>query len=105
MELVEVLRRDSKLRGELRIHNLLPFELGGILVAVGWNPRSALKVGGGKALGFGRIYLTHIDYHLRDHTGKDVLPDLNGWSDAFERSEDRHAEGVERLVAIHQGDC
>jgi len=106
MEVVEVIRRGCEVQGELRVLNLMPAELGGLLVALGWGrARSALKVGGGKALGFGRIRLSKVDYRLKDHAGRETGPDEDSWASHFERSEDCYPEAMKKLVEIHQGDC
>lgn len=108
MELVEAIPRRAQLRGEMRLKNVLPAELGGLLIALGWGrprDRSALKLGGGKALGFGRLRVSSITYRLHDHAGKDVLDNELGWCDAFERSDDCFPPGLKKLVEIHQGNC
>lgn len=106
MEYVEALPRDSALRGEVRLLNVLPEELGGLLIAIGLRPsRGALKVGGGKAQGFGRVRPQSATYRLVDCSGSILQPDEDAWSDAFERWGDRFAQGVEALLAMHQGNC
>jgi len=105
-EFVQVIPRAEHVRGILRLKNVRPHELGGLLVALGGGPRSSvLKVGGGKALGFGRIRLTSIAYTLQNHLGVDVAPDESGWNTAFIRSDDHFANGTTQLIDIHQGDC
>lgn len=105
-ELVEVIPRGTELRGEIRIANVVPAELGGLLIALGWGRyRSVLKIGGGKALGFGRVRASSVTYRLKDYAGRAISADEAAWSDHFERSEDRFLEGSKRLVEIHQGDC
>ena len=101
---IEVIPKGHALQGTMRVHNALPWELGGLLVALGWKRESALKIGGGKAHGFGRIRLQHLVAHLRDHADRPVGLDET-WLTAFERSEDCHTEGMARLLEIHQGDC
>ncbi|MGK4007822.1 RAMP superfamily CRISPR-associated protein [Sorangium sp. So ce1036] len=101
---IEVLPAGHVLQGEMRVHNALPRELGGLLVALGWKRGSALKIGGGKAHGFGRIRLQHLVARLRDHAGRPVAMD-EAWITSFEQSEDCHVEGMVRLLQIHQGDC
>ncbi|WP_437297351.1 RAMP superfamily CRISPR-associated protein [Sorangium sp. So ce426] len=101
---IEVFPKGSALQGTMRVHNALPRELGGLLVALGWKRESALKIGGGKGQGFGRIRLQHLVAHLRDPAGRAVELE-DAWITMFERSEDCHAEGMARLVEIHQGDC
>jgi CRISPR/Cas system CSM-associated protein Csm3 (group 7 of RAMP superfamily) len=106
LQYVEVIPAGSTLHGTLRAHNALPSELGGLLVALGFHPRSALKIGGGKAHGFGRIRLQALEEaRVCDSSGRPVPLDGPGLVDAFERSEDHHADGQRRLVQIHQGDC
>ncbi|WP_437307425.1 RAMP superfamily CRISPR-associated protein [Sorangium sp. So ce388] len=102
---VECIRRGASLRGQMRLVNVLPAELGGLLVALGWRPQSALKIGAGKAHGFGRMHLAHVEYRLRGLTDDAARKSEEGWRADFEGWEDRFAEGMQRLVAMHQGDC
>ncbi len=105
-EFVQVIRRTEHVRGILRLKNVRLYELGGLLVALGGGPqKSLLKIGGGKALGFGRIRLTSIGYTLQDHLGAEITSDENGWNKAFIGSEDYFSDGTTQLVHIHQGDC
>jgi len=53
---VEAIPAGTVLAGQLRLFNVTPAELGGVLAALGYDPRSALKLGGGKSHGFGRVY-------------------------------------------------
>lgn len=101
---IEVIPAGHAVQGELRVHNALPRELGGLLVALGWRRDSALKIGGGKAQGFGRIHISQLTARLRDHNGRPADLD-EAWITAFERSEDCHPEGMTRLLQIHQGNC
>lgn len=98
---IEVIPPGTVLRGQLRVFNITPEELGGVLAALGCDPPSAIKVGGGKAHGFGRM-LCRARCHLVDH---DAPLDPAVWRQRFVASPDRWVEGEDRLVALHQGAC
>lgn len=106
MQDVEAIPADCLLRGSLRVFNLLPAELGGLLTVLGHSPKSALKIGAGKGHGFGRISLHELSFHLRDHAQARAPLELAGWRRAFEEwRDDRWQAGEDELVRIHQGDC
>jgi len=98
---VEVLSPGAVLTGQLRVFNLTPEELGGVLSALGCDPPSAIKVGGGKSHGFGRMRC-QARCHLVDY---DAPCDPAVWRQRFVASPDRWGQGEDRLVAMHQGDC
>lgn len=105
LQQVEAIPAGAHLRGGLRVQNLRPEEMGGLLAALGKEPSSALKVGAGKGQRLGRIRLEAITLHLVDAARAPVTPDLAAWRRAFEASPDRWAMGEHELVRIHQGDC
>jgi hypothetical protein len=84
------------------VFNATPAELGGLLAALGCSPPSALKLGGGKAHGFGRARC-HARCVLTSNG--DGLLDPARWRQAFLESPDRWADGKARLAALHRGDC
>jgi CRISPR/Cas system CSM-associated protein Csm3 (group 7 of RAMP superfamily) len=102
---VEVIPQDTKLTGELRLFNIGPAELGGLLCALGWEPRSWLKLGGGKGLGFGRIGVVDAawTWDLRNDRGQPIERDTATYRKQFEASEDRYREGEEKLLSLHRG--
>lgn len=100
---VEAIPAGTLLLGSIRVLNLLPAELGCLLVALGKLPASTLKIGAGKGHGFGRISLQGLALRLRDHLRAQVAPDEIAWRAAFELSPDRWAPGEDELVRIHQG--
>ena len=102
---IEVIPAGSVVEGTIRLFNVLPAELGGLLAALGKIPASALKIGGGKGRGFGRMRLDGIAYDLRDDAGKSAAADEAGWRAAFAGSDDRWQDGEQRLCEIHEGDC
>ncbi len=102
---IEVIPAGTTITGELRLHNVLPAELGGLLAALGHAPASALKLGAGKGCGFGRLRLAAIHYALRDHAGRSVNADEPQWRHSFVNSSDYWADGETELVGIHQGGC
>jgi hypothetical protein len=102
LQRVEAIPTGTALTGQLRVFNATPAELGGLLAALGCNPPSALKLGGGKAHGFGRA-LCHARCALT--ANGDGLLDPARWRQAFLESEDRWVEGEARLAAIHDGAC
>lgn len=105
LQQLEVIAADRLVRGQIRLFNVMPAVLGGLLAALGRAPASSLKVGGGKAHGLGRMRCVAMDYRLRDAKGNEVAADETVWRQCFEDSPGRFAQGEARLVAIHQGDC
>lgn len=102
---IEVIPAGTTITGELRLYNVLPAELGGLLAALGRAPESALKIGAGKGRGFGRLRLAAIHYALRDHAGRSIEADEPQWRHCFVHSSDYWAPGEIELVRIHQGGC
>jgi hypothetical protein len=102
---VEAIPVGALLRGTLRVLNLRPEELGGLLAAIGKEPASALKIGAGKGQRLGRIRLHAVQFNLRSYDGAKIAADELAWRQAFEKSQDRYARGEDALVHIHQGDC
>lgn len=109
MQWIEVIPAGSVLTGRIGVFNLTRAELGGLVVSLGYvAPLAALKVGGGKNRGFGRLWLTRLDCVLHDHVGRAVDVDeacVAGWREALEASEDYWREGALALHAMHRGDC
>ena len=105
LQRVEAIPPGTLVRGAIRVFNLLPEELGGLLAALGRLPASALKIGAGKGQGFGRIALRSLVFRLQDHARVPVVPDEAAWRRAFEACPDRWATGEAELVNIHQGNC
>jgi CRISPR/Cas system CSM-associated protein Csm3 (group 7 of RAMP superfamily) len=99
---VESIPAGAVLAGQLRLRNATPAELGGLLAALGCDPPSALKLGGGKAQGFGRARC-RARCALTAHG--DAALDPVRWRQAFVASSDRWADGEARLVALHSGGC
>ena len=102
---IEVVRKGQALSGEIRVFNLTRAELGGLLTAVGAMPPSALKVGGGKSHGLGRLQCKGLTCYLADAGGKTVAVAAEAWRSEFEQSPDRWEDGENQLVAWHRGDC
>jgi hypothetical protein len=105
LQQLEVIPAHQTLSGQIRLFNVMPAELGGLLAALGHAPASALKVGGGKAHELGRMRCIAIEYRLMDAKGHNVEADESTWRRCFEESPECFADGQARLVAIHQGDC
>lgn len=99
---VEAIPQGTQLTGHIRVFNATPAELGGLLVALGHEPASALKLGGGKAHGFGRV---RCSAHFALSPSGEALLDPAQWRQAFIDSPDRWAEGENRLVDLHRGGC
>ncbi len=99
---VEAIPAGTVLDGRIGVFNLTPAELGGLLTALGCNPPSALKLGGGKAHGFGRAQCK-ARCALVVSGSAPLDPAL--WRRAFSESPDRWADGEARLVTLHRGDC
>jgi len=102
---VEAIPTGTLLRGVIRVFNLRPDELGGLLAVLGSAPASALKIGAGKGQGFGRITLHDLAFRLHDHTRAAVTPGTAALKHAFEACPDRLPQGEAAMVNIHQGDC
>ncbi|HEX7843723.1 MAG TPA: RAMP superfamily CRISPR-associated protein [Kofleriaceae bacterium] len=99
---VEVIPAGAVLAGQIRVFNATPAELGGLLAALGCDPASALKLGGGKAHGFGRAHC-RVHCHL---AGDSAAPlDPAEWRQRFVDSPDRWPDGERQLVALHGGEC
>jgi hypothetical protein len=90
------------LAGGIGVFNLTPSELGGLLTALGCNPPSALKLGGGKAHGFGRAWC-QARCTLVSSGSAPLDPAM--WRTAFIESPDRWADGEAELVTLHHGRC
>jgi hypothetical protein len=97
---VEVIPAGTVLTGQIRLFNVTPAELGGLLAALGCDPPSALKLGGAKAHGLGRMHCK-ARYYL---AGASSL-DPSEWRRQFVASPDRWPDGEDHLVALHRGDC
>jgi hypothetical protein len=98
---IEVIPAGAVLTGQLRLFNVTPAELGGVLAALGCDPPSAIKLGGGKAHGFGRVQC-----RARCHVvAYDAPLDPAAWREHFVTSPDHWAGGEKHLVAFHRGDC
>lgn len=103
---VEVIPAGTALDGQIRFQNVLPAELGGLLVAIGKEPASKLKIGGGKCYGLGRLRLHSASCHLRGQSAEVTELVEQSWRAAFTAaSSDRFGIGEETLVRIHQGEC
>lgn len=103
---VEVIPSGAMLAGMIRFTNVLPSELGGLLVAIGKMPPSKLKIGAGKCHGFGRMRLHAAEFWLRGEAHP-VGPEVEaGWHQAFTAdAQNRFSEGENMLVRIHLGAC
>jgi RAMP superfamily len=105
---VEVIPCDTLLRGELRVLNALPAELGGLLAALGVSPMSALKIGAGKGLAFGRMVVDELGFRLQDHMRAEIHASETVrivWRHAFLASHDYWKSGEEALIRIHGKGC
>src|SRR5262249_3075767 len=60
-EPVEAILSETLLKSTLSFVNASPEELGAVLTALGWTPKSFLKIGSGKAHGFGQMRLQTIN--------------------------------------------
>lgn len=97
---VEAIPAGAVLTGQIRLFNATPAELGGLLAALGCDPASALKLGGGKAHGFGRAQC-HVRCTLAA-AGPAPL-DPARWRQSLLESPDHWPEGERQLVALHRG--
>jgi hypothetical protein len=85
------------------LFNVEAAELGGLLWALGVDPKSDLKVGAGKAHGFGRVAVNLEESSLFDDRRKSKALDGDGWREAFTTSADYWDGGAARLVEIYGG--
>lgn len=99
---VEAIPAGTVLTGQIRLFNVTPAELGGLLAALGCLPASTLKLGGGKAHGFGRM---HCKAHCTLARRGDPVLDPPAWRQQFVDSPDRWPAGEDQLVALHHGAC
>jgi hypothetical protein len=99
---VETIPTGAELIGQIRLFNVTPAEVGGLLTALGCDPVCVIKLGGGKAHGFGRARC-HARSTLVAHGSAPL--DSARWRSAFLASPDRWDDGETRLVALHRGDC
>jgi hypothetical protein len=99
---VETIPAGAVLTGQLRLFNVTPAELGGLLAALGCDPPSTLKLGGGKAHGLGRA---RCDASSALRAVDSAPLDPAQWRNAFLASPDRWADGENELVALHHGAC
>jgi hypothetical protein len=97
---VEVIPAGTVMTGQIRMFNVTAAELGGLRAALGIDPYSRLKVGGGKAHGFGRMRC-EASYRL---AGTGSL-EPSEWRARFLASPDRWADGEAQLVELHDGGC
>jgi len=102
-QLVECMPAATELRGELRLFNLTHVELGALMVAIGASPASAMRLGGGKGIGFGRVRLRQVIPDLRDERRRSVEPRLEDWRSAFLASADCWHVGEQALLKMYQG--
>jgi CRISPR/Cas system CSM-associated protein Csm3 (group 7 of RAMP superfamily) len=108
LQQIEVLPEGAVMQGALRISNVLPIELGGLMTALGVLPNSALKIGAGKGQGFGRMAVAELKFRLQDHMRTEENVDelaMKDWRDAFVKCSDRWKSGEQALIAIHGRGC
>lgn len=96
LQSVEVIPLGRVLTGQIRIFNVTPVELGGLLSALGIDPHSALKLGGGKSHGFGRIRCA-ATFHLSGSASRDPAV----WRAQLMASADYWGRGEAQLLALH----
>jgi hypothetical protein len=96
-QVVEVLPAGTKVDGTLRFFNALPAELGGLLAAVGFAPRTVLRVGAGKGHGMGELRLRGMGLELRDHAGRKVETPMEEFTRAFQQDLDHWRNGEEAI--------
>jgi hypothetical protein len=99
---VEAIPVGTVLTGQIRLFNVTSAELGGLLAALGCDPPSALKLGGGKAHGFGRARC-RARHHVVGSGSAPIDPAV--WRQQFIASPDRWPDGEDQLVSLHRGDC
>lgn len=105
---VEVIPIGAALRGTLRVSNVLPIELGGLMTALGVLPNSALKIGAGKGQSFGRMAVGELRFRIQSYTREEFTVDesaMNEWRDAFVKCLDCWRSGEQALIAIHGRGC
>jgi len=110
LQAVEAIPTKTGLVGEIRVVNLRPHELGGLLVALGQTAPGtfdAVKLGGGKCHGFGRMRLQSLAFAARRGPPHPLASDprVDEWLAAFRADADRFEAGERRLLEIHRGDC
>lgn len=97
-ERIEVIPAGASLQGDLRLTNVTPAELGGLLAALGVRPESRLKVGAGKGHGFGRVRAADLSIRVRFGA---AASDVTAYEQAFRACPDAWLEGLDALVKIH----
>ncbi len=103
---VEAIPQGTVLRGQIRFINILAAELGGLLTALGKEPPSKLKIGGGKAHGFGRLRLLTAGFYLHGRPEPVEAARVGQWREAFVNDlENRFVLGEQELIRIHQENC
>lgn len=100
---IEVIREGSRLSSEVRFLNLTPPELGGLIAALGFAPRSRLKIGGGKSQGLGRLRLEALDPWFRHP--RTQPPELAAFEAIFRRDPSCDQSNLDRLAQLHGEDC
>lgn len=100
---VEVAPRGTRFYGELHLFNVEATELGGLLWALGIDPTSDLKVGAGKAHGFGRVAVDLGGSTLFDERRRETELDRDRLREAFTASADYWDGGAKRLIEIYGG--
>lgn len=100
---VECIPAKTELPLEIRLMNLSTAELGGILAASGCEPRSSIKLGGGKSYGLGRISL--VRFSLEPHSPTEAPLDVTAWTNAFGQWSHSWPDGVRELCRIHGPGC
>ena len=100
-ERIEVIPVGIGLHGAVRLVNVTPAELGGFLAALGVQPTSRLKVGGGKGHGFGRVRASLHAIQIRP--GSTALSaDMASYEGTFRSDPDAWVTGLDALVRIHE---
>jgi CRISPR/Cas system CSM-associated protein Csm3 (group 7 of RAMP superfamily) len=97
---VEVIPARSDLHGEVYFHALHDDELGGILAALGSEPQSPLKLGGGKCHGFGLVQVSSVSVVLRG-AAEEGGAMLSACVRAF-HEELAVVPNLQKLLAIHR---
>lgn len=101
---IEVIPAGASISGSVRLHNVDPAELGGLLVALGFSSApSFVKIGAGKNLGFGRVRPTRIGGELKIGRDGELEAIIERSEAAFYKSADRWEDGEEKLREIHKG--
>lgn len=100
-ERIEVIPVGIGLHGKVRLANVTPAELGGFLAALGVQPTSRLKVGGGKGHGLGRVRASLNAVH--SHPGSTpISADMASYEGSFRSGPDVWEDGLDALVRIHE---